>query len=86
MNRSLTFAILFSGMDFVTPVKAATDWFIVDTILTRSATVSADVHRYGLPRSGLKVSLDGVALKPAFALGGWLAFMSMGEKAMMMGA
>jgi hypothetical protein len=85
MNRSLTFAILFSGLTFVTAAKAATDWFMADTILTRTGAVSGEVHRYGLPRSDLKVSLDGVALKPAFALGGWLAFMPMGNKAMMMG-
>jgi hypothetical protein len=43
------------------------------------------VHRYGLPRSDLNVSLDGVTLKPGFALGGWVAFEPMGDKAMMMG-
>jgi hypothetical protein len=85
MNRSRTFAILLLGLNLVTPAKAATDWSIVDTVLTRSANVSGDVHRYGLPRSDLKVSLEGVTLKPAFALGGWLAFMPMGEKAIMMG-
>ena len=31
------------------------------------------VYRVGLPRSDLKATLDGVALKPGFALGGWLA-------------
>jgi hypothetical protein len=68
------------------PAKSAqTDWFIVDTILTRQATVSGDVHRYGLLRSDLNVSVDGIALKPAFALGGWLAFEPMGDSAMMMG-
>jgi hypothetical protein len=68
------------------PAKSAqTDWFIVDTILTRPATVSGDVHRYGLLRSDLNVSVDGIALKPAFALGGWLAFEPMGDSAMMMG-
>ena len=64
---------------------AVTDWFVVDTILTRTGAVSGDVHRYGLPRSDLNVSLDGVALKPGFALGGWVAFEPMGDKAMMMG-
>jgi biotin operon repressor len=43
------------------------------------------VHRYGLPRSDLKVSLDGVQLKPGFALGGWVAFEPMGDETMMMG-
>ena len=43
------------------------------------------MHRYGLPRSDLNVSLDGVAIKPGFAFGGWVAFEPMGDKAMMMG-
>ena len=85
MNRNLTIAILFSGLNLATPARAETDWSIVDTVITRSATVSGAVHRYGLPRSDLKVTLDGVALKPALALGGWLAFAPMGDKAMMMG-
>ena len=68
------------------PAKAAqTDWSIVDSVLTRTGAVSGDVHRYGLPRSDLNVSLDGVALKPGFALGGWVALEPMGDKAMMMG-
>ena len=33
----------------------------------------------------LKVSLDGVAIKPGFALGGWVAFQRMGSQAMVMG-
>jgi hypothetical protein len=32
------------------------------------------VHRYGFPRTDLSVTLDGVTIKPAFALGGWVAF------------
>jgi hypothetical protein len=43
------------------------------------------VYRVGLPRSDLKVTLDGVELKPGFALGGWLAFEKMGEEGMVMG-
>ena len=34
----------------------------------------ADVHRYGFPRTDLTVTLDGVTIKPALALGGWIAF------------
>ena len=43
------------------------------------------VYRVGLPRTDLKVSLDGVALKPGFALGGWIAFGPMESQAMVMG-
>jgi Domain of Unknown Function (DUF1259) len=86
MNRVLSLASISLGLVLSMPAKAAqTDWFIVDTILTRTGAVSGEVHRYGLPRSDLKVSLDGVQLKPGFALGGWVAFEPMGDKSMMMG-
>src|SRR3982074_2625408 len=49
----------------------------VDDALGRPRPVSGDVHRYGFPRSDLQVTLDGVAIKPAFALGGWVAFKPM---------
>jgi biotin operon repressor len=47
--------------------------------------MAGGVYRVALPRTDLKVSLDGVALKPGFALGGWLAFAPMGNDAMVMG-
>jgi hypothetical protein len=50
------------------------DWQKVDDVFGRKAAVTGDVHRYGFPRSDLSVILDGVAIKPAFALGGWVAF------------
>jgi uncharacterized protein DUF1259 len=62
-----------------------TDWQQVDTILGRKPAVSADVHRYGFPRTDLSVTLDGVAIKPALALGGWVAFKPAHGGAMIMG-
>src|SRR5947207_10294942 len=61
------------------------DWKKVDDALGRSAAVTGDVHRYGFPRSDLHVTLDGVAIKPALALGGWVAFKPAHAGAMMMG-
>ena len=43
------------------------------------------IYRVALPRTDIKATLDGVALKPAFALGGWVAFKKMGDQAMVMG-
>ena len=40
---------------------------------------------FGLPRTDLKVVLDGVEVKPALALGSWLAFRSEGDQALVMG-
>jgi hypothetical protein len=61
------------------------NWKKVDTALGRTAAVSGDVHRYGFPRSDLHVTLDGVAIKPALALGGWVAFKPGHDGVMMMG-
>src|SRR6202795_1904507 len=61
------------------------DWKKVDAALGKTAAVSGEVHRYGLPRSDLRVTLDGIAIKPALALGGWVAFAPMHGEAMVMG-
>ena len=62
------------------------DWTKVDQAIGRSpAVVAGDVHRYGFPRSDLTVTLDGVTIRPALALGGWVAFKPMHGEAMAMG-
>ncbi len=64
----------------------AEDWSRVDEALGRTGTTQPDGgRRYGFPRSDLKVTLDGVAIKPALALGSWLAFRQVGGKASVMG-
>src|ERR1700736_2953918 len=50
------------------------DWQKVDETLGRKPAVAGDVHRYGFPRTDLTVTLGGVTIKPALALGGWVAF------------
>src|SRR5262249_26206678 len=49
------------------------------------ATAPGGIYRVGLPRTDLKVTLDGIELKPGFALGSWLAFEKMGDQGMVMG-
>ena len=61
------------------------DWQKVDETLGRKPAVSGDVHRYGFPRTDLSVTLDGVTIKPALALGGWVAFKPMHGGVMAMG-
>jgi hypothetical protein len=66
---------------------AADDWQArVGEALGKTGVVApGGIYRVGLPRTDLKVTLDGVVLKPGFALGGWLAFEKMGEQGMVMG-
>src|SRR5438445_3290648 len=61
------------------------DWQKVDETLGRKPAITGDVRRYGFPRSDLTVTLDGVTIKPALALGGWIAFKPMHDGAMVVG-
>ena len=86
MKRNLTLLTFVAAMAFPALGNAAEiDWKKVDAALGKTAAVSGEVHRYGLPRSDLRVTLDGVAIKPALALGGWVAFAPMHGEAMVMG-
>src|SRR6185437_4148877 len=60
------------------------DWKQIDGIFNRTAAVTGDVHRYGFPRGDLSVTLDEVQIKPALALGGWIAFKPAHDGAMAM--
>lgn len=64
----------------------AADWTKVAEALGKPGTeMPGGVYRVGLPRTDLQVSLDGVQIKPALALGSWLAFQPMGRDVMVMG-
>lgn len=64
----------------------ASDWTAINTALGRSgAAQPGDVMKYSFPRSDLHVVVDGITLKPALALGTWVAFMGNGQNATAMG-
>lgn len=68
------------------PAWAAPDWAKVDAAIGRAGVEQAGgIHRYGFPRSDLRVVLDGVSIKPSLALGSWAAFQPMGDEVMVMG-
>jgi Domain of Unknown Function (DUF1259) len=86
MRMFVSLLIGGAAMVLATTASAQTvDWDKVDAALGRKATVTGDVHRYGFPRSDLNVTLDGVTIKPALALGGWVAFKPAHGGAMIMG-
>src|SRR5215472_2030265 len=79
-------AVMLAATLATPAVGAPPDWSQVDQALGRpGASMPADVHRYGFPRSDLHVTVDSVTLLPALALGGWLAFKPDGDGAMVMG-
>ncbi|MBV9812442.1 MAG: DUF1259 domain-containing protein [Acetobacteraceae bacterium] len=86
MRSIITLVLGAASLAFASAAGAQeVDWKKVDAALGRSGAVSGDVHRYGFPRSDLQVTLEGVAIKPALALGGWVAFKPMHGGAMIMG-
>ena len=61
-------------------------WSVVEDALGRKGTPNpGNVLRFAFPRSDLTVVLSGVTLKPAFALGSWVAFERIGDHVMAMG-
>jgi len=84
------FASVFAGLAAValsaSAVAADTDWSKVDQAIgKKGAAQPGGVYKFGLPRSDLKVTVDGVVIKPTLALGSWVAFMPAGNETMVMG-
>ena len=62
------------------------DWKPVEQALGKAGSMQpGDVYKVSFPRSDLKVTAAGVDLKPALALGTWVAFKRMGEMTIVMG-
>jgi biotin operon repressor len=62
------------------------EWQAVEQAIGRSGQVQADgAYKVSFPRGDLKVTVEGVELKPALALGGWVAFSKPGADSMVMG-
>jgi hypothetical protein len=61
-------------------------WKPIDDGMGRQGQDQPDgTHRFGMPRSDLKVMANGVELKAGFALGSWAAFRNMGNHMDVMG-
>src|SRR5262252_8378279 len=61
-------------------------WKPVDDAMGRQGQDQPDgAHRFAMPRSDLKVTANGVEIKPGFALGAWAAFQRMGNHSDVMG-
>lgn len=69
-----------------TAAQTARYWKPVEDALGRKGTPNpGGVLKFSFPRSDLRVVLNGVILKPALALGTWVAFKRIGDHVMVMG-
>ncbi len=87
MRTKFRFGSILALVILAAPSFAADpDWGAVGKALGKEGSLlPGDVYRVAFPRTDLHVTLDGVTLKPGFALGGWLAFEATGSQAMVMG-
>ena len=89
--RQLTFTLVvlavISLLSSTAPLRAAQpDWKAVEQALGKSGQLQdGDVFRVGMPRTDLSVTVKGVPVKAAFALGSYAAFKQVGDHAMVMG-
>src|SRR6201987_2044649 len=83
--RQLALAAFVAGAPGL--AVAADDWQaqVGEALGKTGVATPSGIYRVGLPRTDLKVTLDGIELKPGFALGSWLAFEKMGDRGMVMG-
>lgn len=83
---AVLFFLLLSCAAVAQNAAGANDWKAVEQALGRSGQQQPDgAYKFGLPRGDLRVTVDGVQVKPALALGSWIAFSGPGQDALMMG-
>src|SRR5260370_18482592 len=91
MTRKIGVLALFQLFVLSCAVVAQTasdenDWKAVEQALGGSGQLQGDgAYKFGLPRGDLKITVDGVQVKPTLALGSWVAFSSPNQDAMLMG-
>jgi hypothetical protein len=88
MKRTCVFSLLsfclLATLAAARPQNAS--WKPVDDAMGRQGQDQPDgTHRFAMPRSDLKVTVNGLELKAGFALGSWAAFRNMGGHADVMG-
>ncbi|HEX7937992.1 MAG TPA: DUF1259 domain-containing protein [Gemmatimonadaceae bacterium] len=68
------------------PAPQQAEWQAVETAIGRpGVSQPGGVYRFNFPRTDLRVMIGDVQLKPALALGGWVAFNSSGANAVAVG-
>jgi hypothetical protein len=74
-RKSLLSAVILVLFVAAEPAPRRADWNEVAEALGRAGAIQpGDVYKVSFPRGDLSVTADGVAIKPALALGSWIAF------------
>lgn len=86
MNTRLCFLLLACALALPGVVEGqGLSTSSIDQVLGRSGQKTGDIYKVGFPRTDLRVSVNGVAVKAGLALGSWAAFSGSDENATVMG-
>ena len=86
LSRITMFLVLLGASAAFAQTESSAEWRGVEDALGRHGSPQpGNVYKFALPRADLRVTVRGVAIKPALALGSWLAFKNDGKGAMVMG-
>src|SRR5437899_11538739 len=79
-------ALVIAATISSTALAADPEWMksVGEALGKTGSSMPGGIYRVGLPRSDHKVTLDGVEIKPALALGSWLALRKSGNQEMVM--
>jgi hypothetical protein len=82
----LTPALILTFGSTAAFAQPGVDWAAVDRAMGRAGVSQANgIYRFNFPRGDMSVTVDGVAIRPALALGGWIAFKPVTGGAVAMG-
>src|SRR3954447_9315309 len=81
LSLAMTLPTLAIGEEAEKEAKGMLDTATIAREMGKAGETQGDVYKISLPRTDLKVTVEGVRLKPALALGSWIAFKSVGQGA-----
>src|SRR2546425_10110166 len=86
LRHSVLSAVVLVMTATIAPAQPETEWAAVEQALAyKGAVQPGGVFRVGMPRTDLRVQVQGVGVKPGFALGSYAAFRKMSKDTMVMG-
>lgn len=87
LRMAMSTALMCLSLADAQQARAQDQWSAVTAAIGRPGTLQPDsIMKFSFPRSDLSVVLNGVRLRPSFALGTWIAFKRLNDRdAMVMG-
>jgi hypothetical protein len=81
LTVAVTLPGLATGKESEKEVNGPLDTATIAREIGKSGETQGDVHKISFPRTDLRVTVEGVLLKPGLALGSWIAFKAVGQGA-----